>query len=311
MNASPINENACGSCGEPLVRGARFCPNCGARVGDLPPVESLPGAFTSEHAERQWLGIPARFVLLCVGFAALGAAIGLFATGTWAWGIVALVFAVVVLGALAEATRRGGAWTEQSQRLAADRRAQAATAAEVWRARLDTTVTRWRTRSKLDAVELDRASALQALGEAAWQGDAAAEQTARQRLVELEQERQQIEQEHAERLAGAEERIRRARLPVEDTVMLASKSAGSVGGEATGAQREDRAPEGARGQHAPYPPPDEGNPPEPAQVPEPYPPPDEGTPPAPEPDPGEAGDGEPDTGAGESGDTESGGRESE
>jgi hypothetical protein len=36
-----------------------------------------------------------------------------------------------------------------------------------------------------------------------------------------------------------------------------------------------------------YPPPDEGNPPEPAQVPEPYPPPDEGTPPVPAPDPGQ------------------------
>jgi hypothetical protein len=36
----------------------------------------------------------------------------------------------------------------------------------------------------------------------------------------------------------------------------------------------------------PYPPPDEGNPPEPARVPEPYPPPDEGTPPTPAPDPG-------------------------
>jgi len=31
----------------------------------------------------------------------------------------------------------------------------------------------------------------------------------------------------------------------------------------------------------PYPPPDEGNPPAPAPVPEPYPPPDEGRPPAP------------------------------
>jgi hypothetical protein len=35
----------------------------------------------------------------------------------------------------------------------------------------------------------------------------------------------------------------------------------------------------------PYPPPDEGTPPEPAVVPEPYPPPDEGTPPVPAPVP--------------------------
>ena len=38
---------------------------------------------------------------------------------------------------------------------------------------------------------------------------------------------------------------------------------------------------------APYPPPDEGNPPQPAEIPEAYPPPDEGTPPVPEPDPGQ------------------------
>jgi hypothetical protein len=40
----------------------------------------------------------------------------------------------------------------------------------------------------------------------------------------------------------------------------------------------------------PYPPPGEGNPPQPAVVPEPYPPPDEGTPPAPAPDPGRGDD---------------------
>ncbi len=82
--------------------------------------------------------------------------------------------------------------------------------------------------------------------------------------MELEEERQRAEDELAERLAGAEERIRRARLPVQDTQMVTPNEPS-----------------------APYPPPDEGNPPEPAQVPEPYPPPDEGTPPVPAPDPGQ------------------------
>jgi len=72
-----------------------------------------------------------------------------------------------------------------------------------------------------------------------------------------------MEDELAERLAGADERIRRARLPVQETVMITPNEP-----------------------QQPYPPPDEGNPPEPAQVPEPYPPPDEGTPPLPAPDPG-------------------------
>jgi hypothetical protein len=224
MSASPIRENACPRCGEELVPRARFCSNCGAPVGELPPLETVPGPVVRGRAERRWLGVPARFALLCLGFASFGAAIGLFATGSWAW----------------------------------------ATTAEVWRTRFDTTVTRWRSRSRLDAIEVDRRPVLQALGEAVWRGDASGEHEARQRLVELEQERARIEDELAVQLAGADERIRRARLPVQDTVMVTPSEPS-----------------------APYPPPNEGNPPQPAEVPEPYPPPDEGTPPVPAPDPGQ------------------------
>jgi hypothetical protein len=268
MSASPIRESACRSCGAELAPGSRYCGHCGAAVGFAPLSETVPGPVAHESVERRWLGIPARVVLLCLGFAALGAAIGLFATGSWVWGIVLLFLAIVMLAALGEVTRRNGdAWAQHSSRLAADGRAHAATTAEVWRTRLDTAVTRWRTRSRLDAIEGERRPALQALGEAVWRGDANAEREARQRLVELEQEQKRVEDELAERLAGADERIRRARLPVQDTVMVTPNEP-----------------------NPPYPPPDEGNPPQPAQVPEPYPPPDEGTPPVPAPDPGQPED---------------------
>jgi hypothetical protein len=265
MSASPIPDNACSNCGEELPHGARFCPSCGAATGDLPPVETVPGPVVHENVERRWLGLPARFVLLCLGFAAFGAAIGLFATGSWAWGIVLLLLAIVLFAALGEASRRNsGAWMQHSSRLAADGRAHAATAAEVWRTRLDASLSRWRTRSRLDEISHERGPALQALGEAVWRDDTVAERQARHRLVELEQEEKRIEDELAERLAGADERIRRARLPVQDTMMVTPNEPS-----------------------APYPPPDEGNPPQPAEVPEAYPPPDEGTPPAPAPDPGQ------------------------
>jgi hypothetical protein len=265
MSASPIGDSACRSCGEDLAHGARFCSSCGAAAADLPPLETVPGPVVRESVERRWLGMPARFVLLCLGFAALGASIGLFATGSWAWGIVLLLLAIILLAALGEATRRSAdVWVQHSSRLAADGRAHAATAAEVWRTRLDATLTRWRTRSRLDTIEVERSPALQALGEAVWRRDKSAEREARQRLVELEQEAKRIEDELAERLAGADERIRQARLPVQDTVMVTPNEPS-----------------------APYPPPDEGNPPQPAQVPEAYPPPDEGTPPTPAPDPGQ------------------------
>jgi zinc-ribbon domain len=267
MSASPITGNACRSCREELAPTARFCPNCGTPVEEAAPrLETVPGPAVRGQVEARWLGMPARFVLLCLGFAGFGAAIGLFATGSWAWGIVALFVATILLAGLWEVTRRteGDVWTERSFRLASDGRAQAATAAEVWRTRLDASVTRWRTRSRLDQIEVDRGPALQRLGEAVWRDDTEAEQDARQRLTELEEERQRVEEELVQRLAGAEERIRRARLPVQDTQMVTPNEPS-----------------------APYPPPDEGNPPQPAEVPEPYPPPDEGTPPTPVPDPGQ------------------------
>jgi hypothetical protein len=231
---------------------------------ERPPLEAVPGPVARQRLERRWLGVPARFVLLCLGFAALGAAIGLFATSSWAWGVVALLLAGIFLAALIEGVRQGRVlWPEQSARLAVDCRAQAATAAEVWRTRLDTAVTAWRTRSRLDGIEVARGPALEALGDAVWRGDSEAERDARERLENLEQERERIEAEHANRLADAEGRIRRARLPVQETVMVAPNEP-----------------------NAPYPPPGEGDPPQPARVPEPYPPPDEGTPPTPAPDPG-------------------------
>lgn len=261
MSASPIRESACRRCGEELAPTARFCPSCGAPAGELPALETVPGPVVHESVERRWAGIPSRFVLLCLGFAAFGAAIGLFATGSWAWGIVMVLLAVILLAVLGEATRRSpDVWGERSSRLASDGRAHAATAAEVWRTRLDATLARWRTRSRLDAIGFERGPALQALGEAVWRNDPAAEREARQRLVELEQERKRIEDELAEQLAGADERIRKARLPVQDTVMVTPNEP-----------------------NPPYPPPDEGNPPQPAEVPEAYPPPDEGTPPTPAP----------------------------
>lgn len=282
MSASPIRDSACRSCGEELPSGARFCASCGAPVAEPPLLETVPGPVVRESVERRWVGLPARFVLLCLGFAALGAAIGLFATGSWGWAVAMLALAVILLAALGEATRRSAdVWAEHSSRLAADGRAHAATAAEIWRTRLDAALSRWRTRSRLDAIAYERGPALQALGDAVWRSDVHAERRARERLVELEQESKRIEDALAERLAGADERIRRARLPVQETLMVTPNEAGSAGGEAAAARPEDPGPS------APYPPPDEGNPPEPAQVPEPYPPPDEGTPPTPAPDPGQ------------------------
>ncbi len=264
----------CPSCGAAVPEQGSFCPACGALlaredgdtlVEELPPVETTPGPVAVSRVEPRWLGIPASLFLLCLGFAALGAAVGLFAAGRWPWGLVLAGAAVLLLLGWAELTRQRprSELTRRSALALADGRSRATTAAEVLRARAGATLHRRRTQTALGLLEQERGVILRELGTAVWSGDGAAEERSRKRLEELDERRAAVERELAERLAGAEERIRRAQIPVEATMMVAPEQPST-----------------------PYPPPGEGDPPQPAIVPEPYPPPDEGTPPTPEPDPG-------------------------
>jgi hypothetical protein len=228
-----------------------------------PPGETVPGPVAHARVEPQWFGLPAHFVLLSVVCAGLGAAVGLFVAAAWGWGVAALLVSLFAFAALREAVRhQGGLLPEGSEWLAADGRARALSAAEVWRTRLGTSLAKWRTRSQLDEVERARAPALQELGAAVRSGNRRAANEASKRLDELDERERSLEADLARQVAEAKERIRLARLPVQETVMVTPNEP-----------------------NTPYPPPDEGNPPTPAIVPEPSPPPDEGTPPAPPPDP--------------------------
>jgi hypothetical protein len=230
---------------------------------ETPLVETVPGPVARQQLEPRWFGIPARLVLLCLGCAAFGAAIGLFIASAWGWGVAALLVALGAFGALYEAVRQNGPLLpERSVRLASDGRAHATTAAEVWRTRLGTKLASWRTRSRLDAVATERGPALQELGAAVRRGDRRAAHEASTRLDELDEQERILEHENELRLSQARQRIQLARLPIQETVMVAPTEPS-----------------------APYPPPDEANPPTPAIIPEPSPPPDEATPPAPQPEP--------------------------
>ena len=238
---------------------------------DLPPLETAPGPVRHATASPRWLGVPASLVLLCVGFAALGAAIGLFAAGHWPWGLVLTGVAILLLVGLGEASRHSPPpeLAQRSARAAADGRSRAQSSWQVLRARVDGQVERRRASAQLRALERERAEALERLGRAVWEGDSGAEEHGRAQLRELEERGETIERELSSRLDEAGERIRKARLPVEQTMMVAPNEPSS-----------------------PYPPPGEADPPQPAIVPEPYPPPDEGTPPTPAPDPGRPDPGE-------------------
>jgi len=97
-------------------------------------------------------------------------------------------------------------------------------------------------------IESERRSARLRLGEALQSEDEDAAAAARQRLAELDRAEAALQPRLEERLAVADERIRRVRMSVERTMVVRPE---------------------------PYPPPDEGDPPAPAPVPEPYPPPEE------------------------------------
>jgi len=124
---------------------------------DTPRGETVPGPIVREQLEPRWFGVPARFVLLCLGCAAVGAACGLFAASAWGWGFAALLLAFIAFGALREAVRQTGRLLpERSILLAVDGRSHAVATAQVWRTRVETSLTHWRTRARLHEVERER-----------------------------------------------------------------------------------------------------------------------------------------------------------
>jgi hypothetical protein len=273
MSASPAAADHCPNCGLDLPPSARFCPACGVAIeaGEtvesvLPPHQAGPSPATLQRAEPRWFGIAPPQLLLALAAAAFVAAIVLFATGHWPYALILLGVGALLLAAFLEAARRrpvrGLAQTPF------DAKERARSSWETLRARQAVAAELRRIQSGLALLERDRRAAFHDLGAATHLHDAAAEAAVRARLVELDRHEAALRQALAQAQAEAGERIRRARLPVQETMMVLPSE--------------------------PAPPPGEATPPQPAQVPEPYPPPDEGTPPqparipepSPDPDPG-------------------------
>jgi Double zinc ribbon len=261
MSASLPVAEPCPSCGADVPVQARFCPSCGTQLdeagetvrAEVPPTETGEVPVAYDRAEPRWFGVAPPDLLLGLAVIAFVFGLVLFATGHWPYGLILLGVCALVLAAFLEAVRRRPGRPLGRRSAVARERAQSTV--EMWRARSYAAAEIRRIRSALLVLESERRSLLHDLGAAVHGGDAAAEERLRARLGEVEAEDAELRGRLDGALASADERIRRARLPVDETIMVLPTEPG--------------------------PPPDEGTPPQPAVVPEPYPPPDEGTPPEP------------------------------
>lgn len=238
------------------------------RVMDVPPDETGPVPVHISHAEPHYYGVtPATFALV-IGTAALTLAIVFFATGRWPFALILLGLSLFLLLLFVEVVRRRpqGAVARSSAEILDTFRAHAGAAA-------DSLATRGRAarrlialRRELQRMETFRQQLLYELGDAVYRGDEDATQTARARIEELDWLAAQREAQMQQVMEMAERRLEQRRLEVQPTVI---------------AEQPDQPSTPAPG---------EGNPPEPARIPEPYPPPDEATPPQPAiiPEPGPA-----------------------
>jgi hypothetical protein len=272
VSASPATDT-CPHCGADVTIRARFCPECGTPLEEptdrtlrveLPAEETGPVPVSMQVSEPRWFGVTPPSFLLGLAGVLLVLAIVLFAVGHWPYGLILLGLAALLLAAFMEAARRRPHSHESAARAGSEVRERARSKWETFRARSTAAAEVRRIQSGLLLLEAERKSALADLGAAAHDRDGTAEAAARSRLSEIDEREAALRAQLDEQLALAGERIRKARLPVQDTMMVLPSE--------------------------PTPPPGEATPPQPAVVPEPYPPPDEATPPqpakVPEPEPG-------------------------
>jgi hypothetical protein len=271
MSASPVAADSCPNCGADLPVQARFCPACGVQASagstveaDVPTSETVPVPVSVQRSEPHWFGVAPPQALLALAVIAFVIAIVLFATGHWPYGLILLGAAALLLAAFLDAARRRP--VSGVTRASVDARERARSSWETLRARQVATAEARRIQGALLMLESDRRSALQDLGAAAHAGDSTADATARARLAELDTYETELRAQLDGTLGEADARIRKARLPVEDTMMVLPTEPGPQPGEATPPQPAV-VPE-------PYPPPDEATPPQPARIPEPGPDPD-------------------------------------
>jgi hypothetical protein len=206
--------------------------------------------------DARYYGVAPTALLLGLGAACLGVAVVLFATGNWPFALVALGVGVLFIVLVLEAARR-----RPKDPVA---RATAGTLAGV-RARgglaVDSMATRGRAARRVVALRRElrrlakaRSGLLLEYGDAVYRGDDSQAEAVREQLQQLDEQAAQREAEISNTVFDAHERLSRNRFEAQPTeaIELPEEPGPAI------------IPE-------PYPPPDEGDPPQPAIIPEPEP----------------------------------------
>jgi hypothetical protein len=226
MNESQqATTDTCANCGAAVPWSARFCPACGVQVeagsterADIPPHETGPVPVSVERSEPHFFGVAPPNLLLATAVLVAVFAVVLFAGGRWPYGLILIGASALLLAAYLEAVRRRP--DSKLTRTSSDARERARSSWEQLRARQAAVAETRRIQGALLRLESDRKDAVYALGAAAYARNAGAEAAARSRLEELDEQERALRAELARTVSRAEERIRQARLPVEDTMMV-------------------------------------------------------------------------------------------
>jgi zinc-ribbon domain len=265
----------CPNCGARLARSARFCPQCGERVGgdstevlEVPPDETGPVPVSVSRSEARFYGVTPSTAVLVLGGAVFAVAIFLVVSGHWPVGLILLGVAVLLVLLFLETARRKPTGTvSRSSAEALDTfRARARVAAGSLSTRGRATRRLYALRREIQRMAVLRGRLLFELGDAVYRADEQATEDARGRVEELDRLAAEREAEMQQTVEATQHVLARRRLEVQPT-------------EVSEQPQEPATPA-----------PGELNPPEPARIPEPYPPPDEGSPPQPAviPEPGPA-----------------------
>lgn len=178
------------------------------------PDETGPVPVSHVRAEPRWFGVPPPFGLLLVTVLAFIVAIALFAAGSWPFGLIFLGLTAFLGAALLELARRRP-WDA-----AVSARSWLGPRLELVRARARAIAEVERVRGGRAVLESERRAVQLRLAEAERSGDEATAAAARARLEELTRAEAALDGRLEERRTLADERIRRVRMSIDETVIV-------------------------------------------------------------------------------------------